>query len=394
MLVAGLVLLCRSTPRAFFQSVLSDGLTFAGGATLFVWAPLRSALTRRRVLELLAADGWQRAPRREIARAGNDRTRPAGRRKESALSRTRGDPRRPGRGRRCAGSCSRLSSAGPACTPQAALDGQLAHRRDHGHRNRVGLCSQRLARAIEHVGRPGQGARACPAFRLFADRDAPEGSLVVRDPARPRRRRVDRRLDDLSVSCRRKSPAKLGPSAGSCSRAAGFVRAQAQSSTGSVDRRAIGLLVETVREPPGARAARCGPARPRAHRSRRHGAGLARRPANRRADRPVAPAAPGEPGLFEPLSRTLARTRPCRARAASAPRDRRSSPPRRAMATLASGVFSARRGDHIVALRFGQSAARKLSPRLELPHYLRHRSGRARHLAPRRAENCDGKDAR
>jgi len=40
------VLLCRSTPRAFAQSVLSDGLTFSGGVLLFVWAPLRSVLAR------------------------------------------------------------------------------------------------------------------------------------------------------------------------------------------------------------------------------------------------------------------------------------------------------------------------------------------------------------
>ncbi len=40
------VLLCRSTPRAFAQSVLSDGLTFSGGVLPFVWAPLRSVLAR------------------------------------------------------------------------------------------------------------------------------------------------------------------------------------------------------------------------------------------------------------------------------------------------------------------------------------------------------------
>jgi hypothetical protein len=45
-LVLALVLLCGSTPLAFAQSVLGDGLTFAGGTALFAWAPLRSALTR------------------------------------------------------------------------------------------------------------------------------------------------------------------------------------------------------------------------------------------------------------------------------------------------------------------------------------------------------------
>jgi hypothetical protein len=40
------VLLCRSTPRAFAEAVLNDGLTFTGGVLPLAWTPLRSLFGR------------------------------------------------------------------------------------------------------------------------------------------------------------------------------------------------------------------------------------------------------------------------------------------------------------------------------------------------------------